>query len=71
MSRPFMTPAEMQAVRAYKKWTQADLAEFLHCSVRQVGNYESGFSKISRGDQFLLDPILKAAVAHSEKMANA
>lgn len=59
MSRPFMTPEEMMQVRANKKWSQEDLARYLCCSARTIGNYEKGRSKIKRGDQLALDRFLK------------
>ena len=70
MPRPHMTPEEMKAVRSFKNWTQADLADFIGgTSKRTVGNYESGFTKIPRGVQLRLDAILNAALAESDAAA--
>lgn len=71
MPRPTMTAEEMLAVRHYKKWTQARLADFLGCSEKTVRNYENGYSAIPRGVQFRLDNILQAVVAESKAAVNA
>lgn len=69
MSRPYMTPAEVQAVRSFKGWTQTDLATYLGHSKRTIGNYESGFTKVPRGVQFRLDPILAKVNAQAQQLA--